>query len=107
MMRFELQCLCHCVFGQPVEKLADVLKGEAIIDVDVAERASGHARDFRLIGILNDRDAAAPLDLPEASSAIRQVSRQDYACDERAVDLSGTAKQRIDGGPGMVLSRAL
>src|SRR4051794_34615643 len=69
------------------------------------ERALGHPGEERVVRVLNDRHAAAPLDSRETHGAVVESSRQDHAHHTRSVRDGRAAEQGIHRRPVVVLLR--
>jgi hypothetical protein len=91
---------------QAAEQLADLQRGQLVVDGDVVERVERHRAHLRIRGLLHDRRAAAQLDRPQPGGAVVQRAGQDHADHARAVDVGRRAEQRIDRRPETVLLRA-
>jgi hypothetical protein len=89
------------------EQRGDQGKRCDVIDGHVIDRALGHRRKERIGGILDDGDAAQPLDHVEAARPIVEVAGKDDADGAGAEDLGRGSEERVDGWPEAVLARSL
>src|SRR5688572_18857344 len=95
------------VCRQPYQQRRYLAQGHDMVGLDVVERTLRHRWKHRIVGVLNDGDAAELLDCPQARRPAIEVSRQDDADRVRPVDLRGRSEQRTDRRPETILFRAL
>ena len=117
---FESSTACSCTSrsvaaadGMPLGALTspdqqggDVLQRQAMIDLDVAQRARRHVGLFGVGRVLNDGGATARLDRLQAGRAVVEPAGQEHADHGSAVGQGGGAKQRVDRRSRMVLLAA-
>ena len=81
-------------------------QGHAEIDTPIVEHTLRHAGIGRIPRVLHHGHTAAPLDGDEARRAVVEHAGQHDADDARAMRDRGRSKERIDGGPVSILTRA-
>ena len=72
-----------------------------------AEGVPGHIGVGCLVGVLNDGDAAAPLDIAEPGGTVVECPRQHDADDTGAIGDGGRPEEGVDGRSRTVLSHAV
>jgi len=97
----------HLLFHQNRKQLRQLDDAEAVIDGHPLHRVARHVADDRLVGILHDRQPAVPLDGLKASGAVVERAGEHHPDHARAQAARGRAEERVDGGPGAVLARAV
>jgi hypothetical protein len=89
------------------DQYGDFAQRQDVIDVDVRQGASRHARRERFVGILNDRHAARLFDRAKSRSAVIERSSENDPDDARSKVTGRRPKQRIDRRPHAVFRRAV
>ena len=94
----------RCVFfDESPEQQRNVPQRQHVIDQAGVDRVARHARRERLVGILDDGDAAGRLDRRDPGRSVVERSRQHDADHAWAVLPRGGSEQRIDGGTNAIL----
>ena len=77
----------------------NLVHGQAIINLQVAECVTGHVGERRLVGVLYDGEATRELDGDKSGGAVVAQAAEDHPYHARAKDVRCRAEQRVNSGP--------